>query len=133
MPSAVGNLFADLPRPQTGEVFADLLRLDLPPGPARGQVWIEHIVSSASPEPVLYDQPQDEWVVLLQGRARLWVAGVERVLGSGDYLFIPAHTPHRVLETSADPPCVWLAVHIERGGTSSRVLANGLKGSPRLA
>ena len=117
MPSSVGNLFADLPRPQTGEVFADLLRLALPPGQARGQVWIERIVSSATPEQVLYDQPQDEWVVLLQGQARLWVAGVERVLGPGDYLFIPAHTPHRVLETSADPPCVWLAVHVERGGT----------------
>ena len=45
-------------------------------------------------------------------RARLWVAGTETVLGPGDYLFIPAHTPHRVLETSDTPPCLWLAVHV---------------------
>ncbi|WP_295386499.1 cupin domain-containing protein [uncultured Thiodictyon sp.] len=117
MPLPTGNLFAELPSPQAGEVFADLLRLDLKPGQAGGQVWIERIVSSATPEPVLYDQPQDEWVVLLQGRARLWVDGAERVLGPGDYLFIPAHTQHRVLETSVEPRCVWLAVHIDRGGS----------------
>ena len=107
MSSSADNLFADLPEPATGEVFTELLRLHLP----QGQVWIERITSSATPEPVLYDQPESEWVVLLQGRARLWVAGEERVLGPGDYLFIPARTPHRVIETSAEPRCVWLAVH----------------------
>lgn len=116
MPSSIGNLFAELPAPPTGEVFAELLRLELTPSQSGGRVWIERIVSSATPEPVLYDQSQDEWVLLLQGRARLWVDGVERVLGPGDYLFIPAHRPHRVLETSAEPRCVWLAVHIDGGG-----------------
>lgn len=107
--STAGNLFADLPTPASGEVFDELLRLHLP----QGQVRIERIVSSAAPEPTLYDQSQAEWVVLLQGRARLWVAGEERVLGPGDYLHIPPHTPHRVIETSAEPRCVWLAVHID--------------------
>jgi cupin 2 domain-containing protein len=109
MSSTAGNLFADLPTPAIGEVFDELRRLDLP----RGQVRIERIVSSATPEPTLYDQSQAEWVVLLQGRARLWVAGQERVLNPGDYLFIPPHTPHRVIETSEAPRCVWLAVHID--------------------
>jgi cupin 2 domain-containing protein len=100
------NLLSDLPQPTEGEVFEDLLR--------RGRVSIERIVSSQFPEPVLYDQPQDEWVLLLQGEARLWVAEREFVLTKGDSLFIPARTPHRVLSTSANPPCVWVAVHMER-------------------
>lgn len=107
--STAGNLFVDLPAPASGEVFDELLDLHLP----QGKVRIERIVSSASPEPTLYDQSQSEWVVLLQGHARLWVAGEERFLGQGDYLHIPPHTPHRVIETSAEPRCVWLAVHID--------------------
>ena len=114
MSSPARNLFNDLIRPETGEVFEELLRLDLKPG--GGQVRIERILSSAQPEPLLYDQTQDEWVVLLQGHAQLWVDGVDRSLGPGDYLFIPAHTPHRVTATSAEPPCVWLAVHIHGSG-----------------
>lgn len=100
------NLLRGLPEPATGEVFEDLL--------CQGPVRIERIVSSAAPEPVLYDQPQDEWVLLLEGDARLWVDGQEIVLGAGDSLFIPAHTPHRVVATSAEPRCLWLAVHIQR-------------------
>jgi len=99
------NLLSDLPRPVEGEVFEELLR--------RGSVRIERIVSSTLPESTLYDQAQDEWVLLLQGEARLWVAGRELELKAGDSLFLPARTPHRVLATSADPLCVWLAVHIE--------------------
>jgi cupin 2 domain-containing protein len=34
-------------------------------------------------------------------------------LSAGDALFIPAHTRHRVTATAGDPPCIWLAVHIE--------------------
>jgi cupin 2 domain-containing protein len=107
-----GNLYAELPTPSTGEVFDELLHLDL----AGGQVRIERIVSSATTEPVLYDQCQSEWVLLLQGQARLWVADEEVDLSPGDYLFIPAHTPHRVVETSAQPHCIWLAVHLDQGG-----------------
>ena len=114
MSSPSGNLFNDLIRPAIGEVFEELLRFDCKPGV--GRVWIERILSSAKPELLLYDQTQDEWVVLLQGHAQLWVDGVDRSLGPGDYLFIPAHTPHRVISTSAEPPCVWLAVHILWGG-----------------
>jgi cupin 2 domain-containing protein len=100
------NLLSDIPQLAEGEFFEDLLR--------RGPVRIERIVSSELPEPVLYDQPQDEWVLLLQGEARVWVAGLDVALVKGDSLFIPARTPHRVLSTSGDPPCVWVAVHMER-------------------
>ncbi len=104
MPQVPLNLLTDLPRPAVGEVFEDLLR--------RGPVRIERIVSSSLPEPVLYDQPQDEWVLLLQGEASLLLAGEEVGLKAGDSLLIPARAPHRVLATSADPLCVWLAVHV---------------------
>ena len=73
---------------------------------------IERIVSSASPDPVVYDQTQDEWVILLEGSATLEIAGEPIDLGPGDHLFIPAHTPHRVLATRPEPRCVWLAVHL---------------------
>jgi cupin 2 domain-containing protein len=100
-----GNLFEGQPAPDVGEVFEELLR-------HRG-LRIERITSSPCPETGLYDQAGDEWVVLLTGRARLEVAGASVTLDTGDYLFIPARTPHRVLETSSDPRCTWLAVHLD--------------------
>ncbi|MGB5736488.1 MAG: cupin domain-containing protein [Thiohalocapsa sp.] len=113
------NLFANLPRPSAGEVFGDLLRCR--------NLRIERIVSSPKPEPTLYDQPQDEWVLLVQGAASLEIAGEQVDFTAGDYLFIPAHTPHRVVATSADPHCVWLAVHLDpdRPGTNARLAEDG--------
>ncbi len=100
------NLFSELPDIAQGEHFQELLNA--------GKVRIERIVSSDRPDPILYDQEQDEWVLLLQGRASLELAGRPIELLAGDYLFIPAHAPHRVLSTSRDPRCIWLAVHIHR-------------------
>lgn len=100
-----GNLFAHGPIPSAGEIFEDLLRW--------GQLRIERILSSDRPDTDLYDQKQDEWVCLLQGEATLWIAGDTLQLAAGDYRFIPAHTPHRVLRTSHEPPCLWLAVHLD--------------------
>ncbi len=106
MATKVYNLLADLPVAAEGEVFEDLLR--------RGPVRIERILSIGEPDDVLYDQDQDEWVLLLQGDARLWVDGEDLRLGPGDAVFIPAHTRHRVTATTRDPPCIWLAIHIDR-------------------
>ncbi len=98
------NLFKDLPEIERGEVFADLVRCR--------NVHIERILSSDRPESVLYEQAQDEWVCLLQGEAELWIDGETVTLNPGDYRFIPAGAPHRVMKTSAQPRCLWLAVHI---------------------
>ena len=79
---------------------------------------VERIVSTgqATPAGQWYDQPGDEWVALLAGRATLrFEAGPLTELAPGDWLLIPAHVRHRVEATSADPPCVWLAVHAEPG------------------
>ncbi|MCD4683578.1 MAG: cupin domain-containing protein [Bacteroidales bacterium] len=58
-----------------------------------------------------YDQKKDEWVLLLQGKADLEFAENEIVqLNAGDYIFIPAHQKHRIIYSSVEPKCIWLAV-----------------------
>jgi cupin 2 domain-containing protein len=77
---------------------------------------IERIISTGQTTPAgeWYDQPQDEWVILLQGEAIVAYAdGSHCLLRSGDYLWIPAHQKHRVEYTSTQPPCIWLAIHRE--------------------
>lgn len=101
------NLLAPLPDARGAEVFTTLLD--------RPGVRIERIVSQgqATPPDAPYDQPHDEWVLLLAGAARLWIDGAgERDLAPGDALLIPAHTRHRVTRTQTEPPTVWLAVHL---------------------
>jgi glyoxylase I family protein len=101
-PVTRGNLF-DVATPAHGEQFEALAKL-------RGTT-IERIVSSAVPGLDPYDQVQDEWVVLVRGHAQLEVRGQTLDLSAGDFLLIPAHTPHRVRSTSAG--ALWLAVHVE--------------------
>ncbi|MGC1952474.1 MAG: cupin domain-containing protein [Gammaproteobacteria bacterium] len=102
--ATVRNLFANRPHIEYGEHFEQWLRCK--------NVVIERIVSSDTPDPRCYDQVQDEWVVLLQGTACLEIDNRTVTLHAGDAIFIPAHTPHRVVKTSKEPQCVWLAVHI---------------------
>jgi len=101
-----GRLF-DTAAARTDRERVDLL-LDRP------GARIERIVSTgqATPPGQWYDQSGDEWVALLAGRATLRLErGALIELAPGDWLLIPAHVRHRVEATSADPPCVWLAVH----------------------
>ena len=101
------NLFDPLPPPSPEEVVTELL--------SRPGVRIERIVSTGQATPEL-DGAEDEWVVLLQGAAGLWIeAEGERALRPGDHVFLPAHRRHRVTWTSAAPPAVWLAVHLGPG------------------
>lgn len=77
-------------------------------------VRIERIISHGhtTPEDEWYDQPESEWVALLQGEATLaFDDGSKTELAAGDAVFIEAHRRHRVARTSTQPPCVWLAVH----------------------
>lgn len=97
-----GHLSPPQAVPATGERFVELLAL-------RGVV-VEEILSSDSPADTRYVQEQDEWVLLLDGRAELEVDGVTVTLQGGDHLLLPAGTPHRVLATAQGTR--WLAVHI---------------------
>lgn len=106
-PLAKGNLWADLPPRQAEEQVEQLV--------GGAGFRIERIVSTgqASPTGFWYDQPDDEFVVLLAGAARLRFeeGGHILELKPGDWVEIPAHVRHRVEWTQADPPTVWLAVH----------------------
>jgi cupin 2 domain-containing protein len=48
----------------------------------------------------------------LQGEAQLAMGDHQIQLKAGETLFIPAGVPHRVLNTSHQPTCIWLSVHI---------------------
>jgi cupin 2 domain-containing protein len=77
---------------------------------------IERIIShgSITPPDQWYDQQENEWVLLIQGKASLeFENGKMLHLGSGDYIFLPARLKHRVAYTSKTPSCIWLAVHFK--------------------
>ena len=103
------NLFANLPRQLPDELATTVLEAD--------DIRIERIVSTghASPRDFWYDQPQHEWVIVLQGHARLTREGYEPLeLHTGDFVNIPAHQKHRVDWTTPDEPTIWLAIHYGR-------------------
>lgn len=100
-------IFTDIPTELPEELCQTLL--------AKPNVRIERIVSKGhcSAEHDWYDQNQDEWILLLQGRARLTFIDADSIeLNPGDYLLIPAHCKHRVDWTSPDTETVWLAIHL---------------------
>jgi cupin 2 domain-containing protein len=76
-------------------------------------IRIERIISSGqiSLEDFWYDQSEHEFVIVLQGEAKiLFENRDEQFLRQGDYLIIPPHKKHRVSYTSINPKCIWLAV-----------------------
>jgi len=89
------------------EQFSDLLK--------RPGLRIERIVSTGqcSPAGFWYDQPEGEWVLLIQGEARLRFAdeAEARPLKTGDYIDIAPHRRHRVDWTTPEQPTIWLAIH----------------------
>ncbi|MGZ8311928.1 MAG: cupin domain-containing protein [Allosphingosinicella sp.] len=98
---------AELPAPGPDEQFLTLL--------ARPGVKIERIVSHGhvTPGDAADEQAGDEWVMLVEGAARLWLDEVgEIALAPGDHLLIPAGRRHRVTWTRPDGPTIWLAVHV---------------------
>lgn len=101
-----GQFLQDLPCALPDEVIQVLVA-------AQG-LRIERIVSRGqhSPPGFWYDQEEHEWVILLQGAARLRFAADDRVLDMlpGCHLHIAAHERHRVEWTAPDADSVWLAV-----------------------
>lgn len=101
-----GRLLAGLPDGAGAEEFLPLV--------ANGGTRMERIVSTgqASPADFWYDQEEDEFVLLVAGRAVLAIEGRDEplLLEPGDWVNLPAHCRHRVEWTCAEPPTVWLAV-----------------------
>jgi cupin 2 domain-containing protein len=88
--------------PDMGEEFTTLLK--------HKNIQINNIVSSDKLEDKLYIQDEDEWLVLIKGKATLLLDGETKILEDGDTLFIPAKTPHKILSTIKGT--LWLTVHI---------------------
>lgn len=87
------------------EVFEDIVRSPT--------VRIERIVSKGhtSPETGWYDQDENEWVMVVKGRATLeFEDGSRCEMSAGDYVNIPAHIRHKVAWTDPDDITIWLAV-----------------------
>ncbi len=100
-----GSLLANIPSSLSEEVFETIL--------SQRNVRIERIVSHghSSPDGFWYDQNDHEFVVVLQGAARVRFEDSEIELTAGSFLDIPAHKRHRVEWTTPDEPTVWLAIH----------------------
>lgn len=102
------NLLTNIPAELPGELFTTLLEND--------NLKIERIVSRGhhSPDNGWYDQDQHEWVLLIQGEARIgYPDSPSRNLKSGEYLHIPAHLKHRVEWTLPGKDTIWLAIHYQ--------------------
>jgi cupin 2 domain-containing protein len=99
------NLLADLPAQLPEELIQTLL--------STPQVRIERIISQGhvSLPGFWYDQSEDEWVILIQGAARLRMDDGMVELKPGDFLNIPAHRKHRVEWTAPDELTIWLAIY----------------------
>jgi cupin 2 domain-containing protein len=88
--------------PIKGEHFTTLLE--------HKNVKIIRIVSSSDLEPYQYCQDEDEWVVLIEGKAQLMLNNQKYTLQKGQSLWIPAKTKHTIQWTQEGT--IWLAVHI---------------------
>lgn len=95
------NLF-EYTTPHEGEAFTTLLE--------HKNIRIVRIASSGTIESKTYVQDEDEWVVVLEGEAKITIGNKEKILTKGESLLIPAKTPHEVLQTAHGT--LWLAVHI---------------------
>lgn len=103
---AVRNLWTEIPPGRQNEFVEELLRTE--------SFRIERIISrgQASPPGFWYDQPTDEWVLLVAGSATLgFDDGSSVELKAGDHLLIPRRLRHRVERTDPEGETVWLAVH----------------------
>ena len=101
-----GSIYTPIPDDLSHELFDTLVQ--------SGEVKIERIVSKGhtSPDSGWYDQEHDEWVIVLKGNASILFEDESIVsLAEGEYMNIPAHKRHRVINTSINPKTIWLAVH----------------------
>jgi cupin 2 domain-containing protein len=95
--------FFDTFYPEKGERFDTLFQ--------KGDLRIVRIASGEVDEVQEFCQEDNEWVVVCEGEAVLEIDGAKRELKKGDFCYIPARTPHKLL--SVKPKTLWLAVHFK--------------------
>lgn len=98
------NLFENIPANASKELFTELFFTE--------GVRIERIVSFGqnSPGGFWYDQPENEWVLVIEGSAEIRFEDRSVNLGPGDSVHISAGCRHRVERTDPDRRTIWLAV-----------------------
>jgi len=97
------NLLAIEKLPKTdNEIFIKILN--------HKNIEITKIISNTLITPQTFCQKEDEFVILLKGCAKIEINGKIKKLKTGDFLFIPANTPHTLLKTKKT--AIWLAIHI---------------------
>jgi len=100
------NIFASIPKNLDRELVEVLLE--------HNDICIERIISKGhtSPASGWYDQPKNEWVIVLKGEAIIRFENESEIrLCAGSYIDIAAHKKHRVSWTDPDVETIWLAVH----------------------
>ena len=99
------NIYSNIPKKLSDEMVDVIFQSEI--------IRIERIISDgqASPDNFWYDQDENEWVILLKGKAKIkYQDEAEQYLMEGDYIFIPSHKKHRVEWTDNNTKTIWLAV-----------------------
>ena len=99
------NIFDSLPKDLSVEVSEEIIHALT--------IRIERIVSKghSSPDKGWFDQDENEWVMVIEGKAILeFEGGSKRELSTGDYINIPAHVKHKVVQTDPNQITIWLAI-----------------------
>ncbi len=100
------NVFNGIPAEIPEEIVQEIFKAQ--------KIRIERIISKGhtSPKDYWYDQDENEWVMVLRGRARLEFSDDRTLLElkEGDYLNIPSHKKHRIEWTEPENETIWLAV-----------------------
>jgi len=118
---SIRNLLTNPPGELEGELFEPLFETP--------HFRLERIVSRqhATPPGSWYDQPWDEWVLLLSGSASLRFEKPDAIveLRPGDSLLIPAGRRHRVDWTDPGEDTHWLALHVRARSPHSSETGSG--------
>jgi cupin 2 domain-containing protein len=102
----INNLFENIPAKLDDEFVENILITE--------NFKVERIVSEchSAPENFWYDQPDNEFVLLIKGSACIgFENGINQILKPGDHLIINAHEKHRVEWTDKEVKTVWLTIH----------------------
>jgi cupin 2 domain-containing protein len=102
----IKSIYGEIPKTIPEEITESII--------SSGRIRIERIISrgQSSPKSFWYDQDQNEWVMVIKGKAKLKFFEQEGLieLNEGDYIDIPSHKKHRVEWTDPENETVWLAV-----------------------
>ena len=99
-----GRLLDPSAAPEVGEQSHEIVRVR--------NLVVEQVLSGRV-DPLGYLQPEDEWALVLSGGAVLEVDGDTVTLSAGEWVFLPAGTPHRVLRVESGTN--WVTIKLGAG------------------